>query len=348
MNKRFEYMDALRGMAILFIVFGHIPMYCYGAKAEQLSSFRVFTSMVQIPLFFFISGFVFNIRLFSDSSNRWVKLHYTLSKVKQLLLPTIVFGGIYIAMNDISPLVFLTDGFKSGYWFTWSLFEFLMMQLLIEYAANHFNLKENGTKYLAVCVGITLLMYIISLPTICERMEEYLSGLLGLSLLRYYLYFTVGRLVRIHLRPICAWKCRDTAVALIAVVFISLAVITWDNDCNFSGIFFHINLVVFELSALLLFFAVFYRHRNYFTRDSKSTRILTFVGRRTLDIYLLHYFFLPKDLHLFGSYFISHPAPIIEFIFSFLITVAIVVVCLFVSELLRSSKLITQWTLGGK
>ena len=52
-TNRYEYIDALRGIAILFIVFGHIPMFCYGLpEAAQLSSFRAFTSMVQLPLFF--------------------------------------------------------------------------------------------------------------------------------------------------------------------------------------------------------------------------------------------------------------------------------------------------------
>lgn len=60
-TNRYEYIDALRGIAILFIVFGHIPMFCYGLpEAAQLSSFRAFTSMVQLPLFFFISGFLFS------------------------------------------------------------------------------------------------------------------------------------------------------------------------------------------------------------------------------------------------------------------------------------------------
>ena len=44
-THRYEYIDALRGVAILFIVFGHIPMFCYGLpEAAQLSSFRAFTS----------------------------------------------------------------------------------------------------------------------------------------------------------------------------------------------------------------------------------------------------------------------------------------------------------------
>lgn len=63
-TNRYEYIDALRGIAILFIVFGHIPMFCYGlSEAAQLSSFRALTSMVQLPLFFFISGFLFSVKI---------------------------------------------------------------------------------------------------------------------------------------------------------------------------------------------------------------------------------------------------------------------------------------------
>lgn len=72
------------------------------------------------------------------------------------------------------------------------------------------------------------------------------------------------------------------------------------------------------------------------------------VGRRTLDIYLLHYFFLPKDLHVVGSYFMAHPALVIEFIVSFVVTIMIVAVCLLISEFLRSSQLVAKWALGGK
>lgn len=34
-RKRLEYIDAMRGFAILFIVFGHIPLYCYGIQMNN-------------------------------------------------------------------------------------------------------------------------------------------------------------------------------------------------------------------------------------------------------------------------------------------------------------------------
>lgn len=64
--KRLDYIDALRGLAILFIVFGHIPMYCYHTS-EALTSCRSFTSLVQLPIFFFVSGFVLKIKNISNA-----------------------------------------------------------------------------------------------------------------------------------------------------------------------------------------------------------------------------------------------------------------------------------------
>lgn len=343
-TKRFEYIDAMRGIAILFIVFGHIPLYCYGIGTEELSSFRKFTSMVQIPLFFFVSGFLFKIKPLSTYLE---KIHYISKKVQQLIFPALVFGGIYIILNNISIHDCLMDKFKSGYWFTWSLFEFLIVQLIIELMAKMFIWKENELKYALICICTALIMYIISLPTLSNR-TECLSGLLGLSLLRYYVYFVLGRLVHIHLYQLRTWKYRDLAVTMMVVTFICLSVTTWGMNCHFYGIFFHIHLALFELLSLLLLFAMFYRHKNYFTSNSKWIKILLLVGQRTLDIYLLHYFFLPSNLHIVGSYFVYHPAPIIEFAFASIITIMIVIICLLVSDFLHSSQLVTKLFLGGK
>lgn len=62
MKHRLHYIDALRTLAILFIIFGHLPMYSYGESYCELISIRSFTSMIQIALFFFISGFLYSVK----------------------------------------------------------------------------------------------------------------------------------------------------------------------------------------------------------------------------------------------------------------------------------------------
>lgn len=60
MKPRIYYLDAIKGIAILFIIYGHIPMYSYGEGWTELASFRPMTSLVQLTMFFFVSGFLFN------------------------------------------------------------------------------------------------------------------------------------------------------------------------------------------------------------------------------------------------------------------------------------------------
>lgn len=115
-----------------------------------------------------------------------------------------------------------------------------------------------------------------------------------------------------------------------------------------SGPLFHVNIIMFELFALLSVFVFFYKKRTYFSSSSRASKVITFIGRRTLDIYLLHYFFLPKDLSVFGHYFVNHPAPILELAFSSIVTILVVAVCLIVSEILRQSTFCRKWLLGAK
>lgn len=51
---RYEWIDALRAMAIVFVIYGHCN--------PGINVFYVFTSPVKMPLFFILSGFLFNER----------------------------------------------------------------------------------------------------------------------------------------------------------------------------------------------------------------------------------------------------------------------------------------------
>lgn len=54
--KRLEYIDSLRGLAILLVVFMHVPQYGWGQTVGGW--YMTAASMLAVPLFFFISGFL--------------------------------------------------------------------------------------------------------------------------------------------------------------------------------------------------------------------------------------------------------------------------------------------------
>ena len=187
----------------------------------------------------------------------------------------------------------------------------------------------------------------LSMPTVSNRLGG-VSGIVGIPMLKYYIYFMAGRLIHLNLENLLRYKYRDTLVSVVILGFLFLAVYNWYFNVELSGPLFHVNLIMFELFALLSVFVFFYKKRTYFSSSSRASKAITFIGRRTLDIYLLHYFFLPKDLSIFGNYFVNYPAPILEFTFSSIITILIVAVCLIVSEILRQSTFCRKWLLGAK
>lgn len=341
-KKRLEYIDAMRGVAILFVVFGHIPAYCYGTANENLSSFRALTSLLQMPMFFFVSGFVLNPqKMLNGGGEMWY------SKFRQLIVPAMFFCGIYVLINKTDIIYCLTDKFKCGYWFTLTLFEFIIIQCLWDFIAKALNINDKKKKYIILSVVVALVFYILSMPTVSNRLGR-VSGVVGIPMLRYYMYFAAGQLIRLNLENLFQYKYRDTLVSVIIFGFLLSAVYNWCFNVELSGALFHVNFIIFELFALLSVFVLFYKKRTYFSSSSRVSKAITFIGRRTLDIYLLHYFFLPKDLSVFGHYFVNHPAPILELAFGGIVTILIVAVCLIVSEILCQSIFCRKWLLGAK
>lgn len=259
-----------------------------------------------------------------------------------------IVGSVYAFVSNQTIGGFITDKFKSGYWFTFSLFEFLLVQYLYERLAAIMRCRTRDLTYAIGLVVLSLSLYAISIPVVSDRFGRF-GGLVGLPLLRYYLYFAVGRMVRLHLADISHWGHKECAMALLVAFFASLGILNWCSPtANLRGVAFHCNLVAFELSALLLVFAAFCRSRSYWSADKTLPRALSFLGRRTLDIYLLHYFFLPADLHVFGTYFQTHPAPVVEALFSLLVSLSVIGGSLLCSALLRSSRIVAKYVLGEK
>lgn len=257
------------------------------------------------------------------------------------------FCGIYILINKTDIVYCITDKFKCGYWFTLTLFEFILIQCLWEFIAKSLNINNKGQSYIILSVLIALGIYVLSMPTVSNRLGG-VSGIVGIPMLRYYMYFVIGRLIHLNLENLLRYKYRDMLVSVVILGFLLLAVYNWYFNVELSGLLFHINMAMFELLALLSVFVLFYKKRTYFSSSSRASKAITFIGRRTLDIYLLHYFFLPKDLSIFGNYFVNHPAPILELAFGGIVTILIVAVCLIVSEILRQSTFCRKWLLGAK
>ena len=102
------------------------------------------------------------------------------------------------------------------------------------------------------------------------------------------------------------------------------------------------------LTGVFLVLSIFRRYRDELSRAHKTGRVLQFVGRRTLDIYLIHYFFIKSNLTVMFPDFGAMHSPFAEFIVSFLVAVVIIACCLLVSAVIRTSPFMAHFLFGQK
>jgi fucose 4-O-acetylase-like acetyltransferase len=75
---------------------------------------------------------------------------------------------------------------------------------------------------------------------------------------------------------------------------------------------------------------------------------LQYIGTRTLDIYLLHYFVLPRFLILHSEPLRAYDCKLLEFITALSIALVVVGICLIVSYVIRLSPFLGHYLFGVK
>ena len=93
-KSRLIYIDVARGLAILFVVIGHMNQFYRDNLGIENPQMLAFIYTFHMPLFFIISGM-----LFSEKSYRETSFFcFVIKKIKSLIIPYIFFdilGGVY-------------------------------------------------------------------------------------------------------------------------------------------------------------------------------------------------------------------------------------------------------------
>ena len=127
------------------------------------------------------------------------------------------------------------------------------------------------------------------------------------------------------------------------------SVFVWLKEGAIYGIPINQFIVLFlGFSGSIVTFSFFYKYQDSFTKETKVGRVLQYIGKRTLDIYLLHYFFLPRNLQMVGEWFTENINPTLEFFVSLTLAAMVIALCLVVSNIIRISPLLANWLFGVK
>lgn len=337
-SVRIGYIDAMRGLAIILVLQSHVANRCFNINYDTPSLH--FLPWIQLPLFFFISGFL------SKKIVSFKKLIFFLyEKASTYLFSAIVFMicYAYISHQDV------IDGFyndaKYGYWFTFSLFQFLLIYSVFSYMFASLEIKS--WKQDLVFFVLSVLMYLMSIPTIQGYTKLYndsFYNLVGMGYWKYFLYYSIG--VIIH-------KYYGKVVILLKSTYFLLALVTSFFILIIFESFFRTNCwtlycLVLPVTGLFLCFSFFYRYEVLFSESTYVGRLFCVIGKRTLDIYYIHYFLIPSNVSIMTTVFHDYPMPIVEYFITSICVALIIGICMLVGCIIRLSPHLAYYLLGAK
>lgn len=271
MLKRDIAPDAIKGLCITLMVFGHISYV--GSFAGSLAAIKSFIYTFHMPVFFILSGFFFSLR--SDADNRFLKL------VRRVAIPYTVFIFLYITglilvqyigiettnsppksvQDFLSTVLFHPIG---GYWFLHSLIVMQLSTLLASYIANKIFIMDNE---------ITLILLIL----FCLL---WLFSEFNVIDFRSASYFILG----MSIRQISKEGFYFPSLPLL--IFVCVFIIADILGGNKIYIVFSSTEVLWNLLLTSFFWSFFKSHKGIFINN------LAWVGRNTLVILVLHALFI--------------------------------------------------------
>ena len=343
-NKRIEYIDALRGFAMILVIYFHIPSYCLG---NAYMGFNDILEWVRMPLFFFISGFVFfkADRIWTSGTIKSVLK----KKFMVQIIPMIVFMTLFFYLfGYMEPASFGSD--KKGYWYTFVLFEYFVLYIGAEALFNRqrTNKGELFVFLSVLLISLTSFYYAKYYTRYADELGNWktILGFLSFVKIRHFIFFWFGTFVRKNFGSFIAFT--NKAYFLVAVIILYLTMTIFPFVYHTQGIEY-VAYIATGFAITILVFTFFRKNERLLTKDKWLGKSLQFIGRRTLDIYLIHYFFLPYHcLQDYGTRLLQYDNKFLEVIVILILSLCILSISLMVSNIIRLSPFLAHYLFGAK
>ena len=346
-SRRIEWIDALRGFAMILVVMFHVALR-YDAHVALPSTH--FFNVFHLPLFFFVSGFVAY-----KGSREWTAGEYVrliLKKTRALLVPLLVFLPLYgiVMFPDfwawMEETVIHTPS-KGGYWYLTVLFYMLCIYYTMNFVA-----RRCGAWADAVLAVVAVAVYLMAhtpsrFPFLYSdgRWAGWLWDTSLVYMVAYFPFFMAGALChRYRERCVRAVSNRWLSAIVIGVAVVLAVIRFGDFSCGWANYAAVVSVPFFGVAVVVM---AFYTYRDSFSAGTPAGRLLQHIGARTLDVYVLHFFFVPMLVPV-GCFFDANPhAAVIEGVLSLTISMAVIGVSLLVSGILRISPLLRRYIFNG-
>lgn len=294
-QRRNQHIDALKGLAIILVVWGH-SIQINDPNYDNNLLFRIIYSF-HMPMLMFLSGFILSTQF------GYSLLNYLKKNAVRLLVPFIVWYIInYIFVRfqtDISLPAYLFDLMKSparGLWFLWILFLnsallFGALKLARYKKRQH---RENYFVLAAILLSMTASADFLALADVKQ----------------YFPYYAAGFFVCKYLDVL---KAKRKIIYAVAIVTFPVLVLGWKR--NAFPTFYPVLLSSLNNEDIARLVVSIYKYAISFggialcsfilerIQQSRLYYFLSWLGMWTLDIYACHSYFLFKFSNAIWWYF---------------------------------------------
>lgn len=341
-TNRIEYIDALRGFTMIFVIYYHIACYCLG---NGDMGFNDVIEKFRMPTFFFISGWVFyKPRIWNFETVKSVLK----KKFMVQIIPFLFFMLLYLYVFDFMDVSsFGSD--KKGYWFTYVLFEYFVLYSTFEFVLNRKNTATGELRVMCAVFILSVIAFYYAMTYTRYALQlgnwKTVLGLFSFVKIRHFIFFWFGSFVRRHFATFVKLTNNQYVMAFIVVLYFAMTL----NPVIYStsGIEY-IAYLLTGCTGIVVIFSFFRYHATLFTRNNLLGSVLQYIGRRTLDIYLLHYFVLPYHLQHIGTWLMQNDNKSFDMFFILALSLWIIALSLLLSSILRLSPFLAHYLFGVK
>lgn len=300
MNDRYNYIDVARGIGILLVVIGHTITRDLAQSSILWRVVRLFIYTIHMPIFFVISGMLFELNIKRYICKGIGK--YVSDKFKSYMIPYFSFSLItYVLVAicsryDVLSAILSKQGYKNyslgesimqiityqghqdGHlWFCYVMFLILIINIIF--------IKKNTWKLFIALLGIEIIfaLWFNEAPQLIRRVGHYL-----------YL-FSFGR------QLVCMKIQKKTGFGLCCLGLVAFAGLAWTTITN-QHVFIALITPIVELSSglcIVQYIAPNAMHMNGFSK--KVLNVIKYMGKssNSYAIYLIHMPFIVSSIVFF-------------------------------------------------
>lgn len=290
--------------------------------------------LFRLPCFFMLSGWLFEpvcCRPFRQIVRK---------KFMVQIVPTFIF----LLLLAPPPEFFHQLGtLKGGYWFTFVLFEFFILYMVIV------RMGRTWTPILVFAITIASFVYARYYDSLRSSAEGYqlliidMLGFLSVTCWRLFIFFYIGAWMRRYFDTFIRWTNKPVVILLVTASFFLIASTSHKDNLWFEMFRYYAG----GITGMWMVFTLF-RLSASWLKKSRIEKPMQYVGTRTLDIYLLHFFFLPRFLMEFAPQLQAYDSRILEFLVIMAISLIILLLCLTCSYIIRLSPFLAKYLFGVK